>query len=214
MKTTTNEGLPYAVDTDPSALPAEAQAFLLAQDARFPAWDVAFAAIAKPPCFSVRNTSPSSAISSGGLVTATWDTVDYSQGLNGNGSGISAGAASWSQPVNDGPSWWIFGATVNVALVTGTVNTNNILQVSITVTDADPNSTSGATLNYYNTGKSDITDATGSPLARAINVVTLAHFRNAGSSGGASVQMIFRDTGCTKEIFTGSRFWGFRVGNG
>lgn len=215
MRTTTNEGLPYPLGTDPALLPLEAQAFLLAQDAKFPAWDTGFQPISKAPGFSARCTVDGSAISSAGISSVTWDTIDYCQGLNGYGCGLSAGAVTWTQPTNDGPSFWIFGCSLYVATVSGTVNANNLIQVSLTISDIDPNSATNQTITNNLQGKSEcIADTSGG--SQAIQVATLAWFRNA-NAGQCTVQFTHRDAGnpgpVTKKYQAGSHFWGFRVGS-
>ena len=209
MKTTPNQGVPYALGTDSAGLPPEAQALLLDQDGGFDTLVNAFGLIGRSPGFSARCTVDGSLINSNGLQTVQFDTIDFDHGLNGNSSGI--GTFQWSQPTGDGPSWWVFGT--NVYWSSTQANSNpNIAYVRINVTDKDPNSTSGATLNFYDTGNVDSIDTN---VGQCLTAVTLAHFRGS-SNGVASVYFFYRDTTASqqKHYRAGSRFWGFRVGNG
>lgn len=209
MKSTTNEGVPYALDTDSAGLPPEMQQLLLGQDGRFDAWNSAFGLIGNAPGFSARCTVDGSLISNNGLQTVQFDTIDYDRGLNGGSSGI--GTVQWNQPTGDGPSWWVFGTQVYWS-ATQAPATSNLIYCRINVTDVDPNSTSGATLNYYDTGNADAIDIA---ACNGLTIVTLAHFRN-DHAGAAQVYFFYRDTAASqqKHYRVGSRFWGFRVGNG
>lgn len=209
MKSTANEGVPYALGTDSAGLPPEAQQLLLNQDGRFDAWTAAFGLMGSAPGFSARTTVDGALINNNGIETVQFDTIDYDKGLNGGTSGI--GTFQWNQQPGDGPSWWVFGTQLWWT-PSQAPSSQNIIYCRINVTDVDPNSTSGATLNFYDTGNADAYDAV---AGDGITVVTLAHFRN-DHAGVASVYFFYRDTAASqqKRYRVGSRFWGFRVGNG
>lgn len=209
MKATPNEGVPYALGTDSAGLPPEMQQLLLSQDPKFDAWTAAFALAGSAPGFSRRCTVDGSLINNNGIETVQFDTSDYDKGLNGGNSGAST--FQWNQQPGDGPSWWVFGAQLYWSSAQANSNPN-IAYCRIHVTDVDPNSTSGQTINFYDTGNVDSIDTN---VGQCLNVVTLAHFRN-DHSGAATVYFFYRDTTASqqKRYRAGSRFWGFRVGNG
>lgn len=209
MQSSKVEGFVNANATDAALFPGQARAFLDAQDAKFPGWDLSFLERTSGPAFMTRMTAPSAAWGADNTIFLNGETtnIDYQRGVSGVSNGLV-----WSQPANDGPSWWVFGAFLNTAVVTGTP-TQSLIVARIYLQDTDPNSPSGNQIAYNQTGSSSVIETnTGGEW---VCLVTLAHILNTGAGSAiAEVEWVHHDVPCTKRINAGSFFYGFRVSDG
>lgn len=192
--TTTTEGYPYPSTSDFADV-QDAFRLATAIDADLRGEQAPFRAFMGRPSFIGRQTSNGSGFISGGanLVTGAidWD----------NTGGLAVGSSVWNQPVGQAPSWWLFGCTILVAVISGTpvVGDMNMGQISVTTTDQV--SRVSTTSSYYQ--RNDETNTAG----EWINMFAAAPMYR------GFAQCILDLNGSTqKAIGTGSRFWGMYLG--
>jgi hypothetical protein len=189
---TTNEGYPYPLPTDFADV-QDAYRLANAIDANLRSEQAGFRALENRLVFLGRQTVAGSGFTAGQQTMALGVTdVDNTGGLLTNG---------WKQPTVQQPSWWLFGATIQVAIISGTpvVGDMNMAQLSIATTDQ----VSGVTTTTNAYQRSDETNTGGEFL----NVFTMAAVYR------AVVTPILNLNGSTqKACGIGSTFWGVYMG--
>jgi hypothetical protein len=191
---TVTEGYPYPL---PSDFADVQDAFRLATaiDTDLRAEQAPFRAFMARPSFIGRQTSNGSGFISGSqslvMGAVEWD----------NTGGLTAGASSWSQPLSQQPSWWLFGCTVLVAIISGTpvVGDMNMGRIQVATTDQ----VSGVSTNTFAYQRNDDTNTGG----EWINLSMAAPLYR----GSASCSLILNGS-TQKSVQAGSRFWGMYLG--
>lgn len=191
--TTTTEGYPYPAQTDFADVQ---DAFRLAtaidQDLR--AEQAPFRAFLGRPSFIGRCTANQSGFISGTQLMPVgaieWD----------NTGGLTVGSAYWLQPNSQGPSWWLFGATILVTLTGSSVSgETNMGFIEVATTDQVTQQISYS--DFYQRNDDSTTNG------EWINVHCMAQLYQ----GQADAGLILGGT-TTKAIQSGSRFWGMYLG--
>lgn len=188
------EGFPYPLTADFADVQ---DAFRLASavDADLRDKQEPFRSFIGRPSFIARQTATGSGFIVG-LQTLTFGAIDWD-----NTGGLTIGQSSWSQPNNQQPSWWMFGATILVAVVSGTpvVGDLNMGQISVNTTDQVTDLVSTSTFSQRN----DETNTGG----EWINLFAMAPIYQ------GSVSATLTLNGSTqKSIQAGSRLWGMYLG--
>lgn len=192
--TTAVEGYPYPAVSDFADVQ---DAFRLATsiDADLRGEQAPFRAFLARPSFVFRQTSNGSGFLSGtDFVKA--QTVDWD-----NTGGVTIGQATWSQPTNQAPSWWLFGATVLSTAISGTPVVGDLVMGGIQVTTTDQVSNVATTTNAFQ--RSDETNTNGEWL----NVFTMAAIYR-----GSALASLVLNGSTQKGIAGGSTFWGLYLG--
>jgi hypothetical protein len=147
------------------------------------------------PSFIGRSTSTGSGFLSG-TATMSVGAIDWD-----NTGGLTVGSGVWNQPLSQDPSWWMFGATVLVNIVSGTPVVGDMCMGRINVTTVDPVTSVSTTTSRYQ--RNDDTNTNG----EWINFFTMAPVYQ----GSAACALILNGS-TQKAIQLGSRFWGFYLG--
>jgi hypothetical protein len=191
--TTPIEGYPYPLESDF----ADAQdVFRLATavDADLRGEQAPFRAFMGRPSFIGRSTANGPA-GTGGINILTMGAIDWD-----NTGGLVAGANVWNQPLNQPPSWWLFGCTLLIAnSVAGAVGDLVMAQIAISTTDQ----VTGVVTETDYFQRNDESNTGGEWL----NVFAMAPIYQ------GNVQCVFNWNGSTaKATQSGSRLWGMCMG--
>lgn len=191
---TTTEGYPYPLTSDFADV-QDAFRLATAIDTGLRAEQAPVRAFMGRPSFIGRST-----VTGGGFVagtqTLTMGAVDWD-----NTGGLAAGNTSWSQPLSQDPSWWMFGATILVNIVSGTPVVGDMCMARLNMTTTDPVTTVATTSRAYQ--RNDETNTNGEWL----NIVTMAPIYQ----GSVSCTLILNGS-TQKSIQSGSRLWGLYLG--
>ena len=188
---TTNEGIPYPGEGDFADV-QDAYRLATAIDSDLRADQAPYRAFLARPSFIAMQNATQSGISVGSqilnLQTVEWD----------NTGGL--GATSWTQPVSQPPSWWMFGTTLRVN-PTGTPVAGDLNMGNINVVTADPVTGIQSISNFYQRNDESVTGG------EWINMFTMVPIYR------AFVRVFCTFNGSTaKGLLAGSRFWGFYLG--
>lgn len=192
--TTAVEGYPFPLTSDFADVQ---DSFRLAMsiDADLRSEQAPFRAFEGRPSFIARQTANGSGFTSG------------SQGFNpgavdwDNTGGITLGNSSWQQPLAQQPSWWMFGCTILVAVISGTPVVGDMNMGDIRINTADQVSNVISRSDFYQ--RNDESNTSG----EWINFFAMAPI----FQGSASLQL-FLNGSTSKAISAGSRFWGLYLG--
>jgi hypothetical protein len=191
---TTNEGYPYPIPSDFADV-QDVFRLAMAIDADLRAEQAPFRSFLGRPSFIGRQSSNGAGFISGsqGMVMGA---VDWD-----NTGGISAGSTSWKQPLGQQPSWWLFGVTILVAIISGTpaVGDMNMGQIQVATTDQ----VSGVSASTFAYQRNDETNTNG----EWINFCTAAAIYR----GTVSAALILNGS-TQKAVQSGSRLWGMYLG--
>ena len=185
---TTNEGYPYPLTADFSDVQ---DAFRLAAsiDADLRAEQAPFRAFMGRPSFVGRQAANGG--STLAMTAVEWD----------NTGGITGGGSFWHQPIVEAPSWWLFGATILVAVTSGTPVVGDLNLGEIDVTTTDQVSGLSTTTSFYQ--RNDDTNTGG----EWINLFAMAPVYQ------GIVSCVFTYSGtAVRVIGAGSRLWGMYLG--
>lgn len=192
--TTINEGYPYPLEADFADV-QDAFRLATAVDADLRAEQAPFRSFLGRPSFIGRATATGSGflVGSQALVVGAveWD----------NTGGLTAGSSVWNQPFAQQPSWWLFGATILVNIVSGTpvVGEMNLGVFNITTTDP----VTGVVTQTHAYQRNDESNTNG----EWINIFTMAPIYQ------GSLQSVLILNGTTsKAVQLGSRIWGMCLG--
>jgi hypothetical protein len=147
------------------------------------------------PSFIARQTATGSGFIAGSQ-GMTFGAIDWD-----NTGGLVVGGSTWTQPNSQQPSWWLFGATVLVSIVSGTPVVGDMCMGKITVTTIDQVTNVSTTTNAYQ--RNDDTNTNG----EWINFFTMAPIYH----GVASCTLVLNGS-TQKAVLAGSRFWGMHLG--
>lgn len=192
--TTPVEGYPYPFTSDFADVQ---DAFRLAAsiDTDLRAEQAPFRAFEGRPSFIARQTATGSGFISGNASLVP-GTIDWD-----NTGGLTIGNATWNQPFNQQPSWWMFGATVLVAVVSGTPVVGDLTMGNISINSTDQVTNVVTDTDYYQ--RNDETNTNG----EWINFFAMAPIFQ------GSARCALNLNGSTqKAIANGSRFWGLYLG--
>lgn len=191
---TTNEGYPYPLAGDFLDV-QDAYRLATAIDLDVRAGQAPFRAFESRPSFITRQTANGSGFTSG-VQSVQIQAVDWD-----NTGGAVVGTSSWQQPTGQAPSWWLFGATVLTAAISGTpvVGDMDMERLAVATTDQ----VSGVVTTTYAYQRNDETNTGG----EWINLFTMAAVYR------ASVRAALILNGSTqKAVGAGSTFWGLYLG--
>lgn len=192
--TTTVEGYPFPGTSDFGDV-QDAYRLVTAIDADLRSEQAPFRAFMARPSFIARTTSSGSGFLSGSS-TMTTQAIDWD-----NTGGLTIGTSSWVQPFVQQPSWWLFGATLLTAIVSGTPVVGDMNMANIQVSTADPATGIISQSNFYQ--RNDETNTAG----EWINMFALAPLYQ-----GTASLLLWLNGSTQKSISTGSRFWGMQLG--
>lgn len=190
---TTNQGYPYPVLSDFADVQ---DAFRLAQavDSDLRAAQGPMRSFMARPSFIARQTANSATQSTGGISMSV-GAIDWD-----NTGGVSIGGSGWVQPLSQGPSWWLFGATLLVNTPTTPV-LGDLTMAEIKTGYADP--ITGVLTETVHFQRNDDSNTAG----EWINTYTMAQV----NKGYAN--LVLKLNGSTAKGFgTGSRFFGLYLG--
>jgi hypothetical protein len=188
------EGYPYPLTPDFADVQ---DAFRLATsiDADIRAEQAPFRAFMGRPSFIGRQTVTGSGFLAGSqnlsVGAIEWD----------NTGGLAVGSSVWSQPLAQQPSWWLFGTTILVNIVSGVPVVGDMNMGQIAVNTTDPVTTVVSSSNFYQ--RNDDTNTNG----EWINFFAMAPIYQ----GSASCTLILNGS-TQKAVQLGSRFWGMYLG--
>lgn len=192
--TTPIEGYPYPLTPDFADV-QDAFRLATAIDADLRGEQAPFRAFLGRPSFIGRQTANGSGFLSGsqGLSVGAidWD----------NTGGLTVGQSSWNQPFAQQPSWWMFGTTLLVAVISGTPVVGDMNMGRIAVNTTDQVTTVVSTSNFYQ--RNDETNTAG----EWINFFAMAPIYQ----GSAACSLILNGS-TQKAVASGSRFWGMYLG--
>jgi len=202
---TPNRGYPYPLRTDLNAGPADLAALALANDAEYPTWDAGFVGVTKSHSFLARTTTALSAIASNTNQQLAFQTIDFS-----NAGAYDNTLMQFSQPAGEGPSWWVLGVYLNVNIPTGTPTALTYMGAAISWVDFDP----VASQDLSGTIQGETVETTTGGFS-SINLSGIVMFRGTTGATFATVSWGHNDAGAlvTKQVTTGSYFYGFRLGS-
>lgn len=190
---TTNEGLPYPLETDFADV-QDAFRLATAIDSDLRAQQKPFRDFGMRPSFIGRCTANQSGFLSGTqqlpVGAIEWD----------NTGGLALGTPYWTQPNSQGPSWWMFGATVLV-VPTGSQVSGEMNMGFIQIATTDQVTEQISYTNFYQRNDDSTTNG------EWLNVFCMAPLYQ----GQANAGLILQGT-TTKAIQAGSRFWGMYLG--
>lgn len=146
------------------------------------------------PSFIARQTATSSLFQSGSQSFNT-GAIDWD-----NTGGVALGLSAWQQPLNQAPSWWMFGCTLLVNN-SGAAVVTEMTMGDITIQSADQVTQVVSKSDYYQ--RNDDTNTGG----EWINFFAMG----AIYQGSASLTLWLNGT-TQKSIALGSRFWGMYLG--
>lgn len=192
--TTANEGFPYPLETDFADV-QDAYRLATAVDADLRSEQAPFRTFMGRPSFIGRQTATGSGFTAGGqnlrMGAVEWD----------NTGGLTANASSWQQPLSQPPSWWMFGATVLVSIVSGTPVVGDMCMAQLNVTTSDPVTLLNTTAEFSQ--RNDETNTNG----EWINVFTQAAIYQ-----GSVSCTLYLNGSTQKAVQLGSRLWGMYLG--
>lgn len=192
--TTTTQGYPYPLVTDFADV-QDAYRLATAIDTDLRGEQAPFRAFEGRPSFVARQTVTGAGFLTGSQ-SATFGAVEWD-----NTGGLTVGGTSWQQPLTQQPSWWMFGATLLVSIVSGTPVVGDMNMGNIHVNTTDPVTTVVAGSDFYQ--RNDDTNTGG----EWINMFAMAPIYQ-GSAG-----LILILNGSTqKSVLAGTRFWGIYMG--
>jgi hypothetical protein len=192
--TTTVEGYPYPNLTDFADV-QDAFRLATAIDADLRGEQAPLRTFMARPSFIGRQSGNGSGFLSGSDVVSMnvieWD----------NTGGLTGSGGTWTQPLVQPPSWWLFGCTVLVAVISGTpvVGDMNMGQIVVTSTDQVTNVQSSTTWSQRN----DDTNTNG----EWINLFAMAPIYH-----GSARCFLTLNGSTQKGTGSGSRFWGMYLG--
>jgi hypothetical protein len=191
---TTNEGYPYPLRPDFADV-QDAFRLATAVDAGVRAEQAPFRAFEARPSFVTTQIANGSGLTAGTqtfrMTAINWD----------NTGGAVLNATSWKQPNSQAPSWWMFGATVKTAAISGTPTVGELALGRITVATTDQ--VSGVVTSTFAYQRNDETNTGG----EWINLFTMAAIYR------ASVSCSLILNGATQRAIGAlSTFWGFYMG--
>jgi hypothetical protein len=192
--TTTTEGYPYPLTSDFADV-QDAYRLAIAIDADLRAEQAPFRAFVSRPAFIAQQAANGSGFTSGS------DLLKASTIVFDNTGGLVLNATSWTQPISQGPSWWMFGATLFTTPISGTPVVGDLNEARIRVNTTDQVSNVVTTSNFYQ--RNDETN-TGS---ESINIHTMAQLYR----GTVSLALILNGSS-SKAIAGGSVLWGLYLG--
>jgi len=192
--TTANRGYPYPLTSDFADV-QDSYRLATAIDADLRTEQAPFRAFMARPAFIARQNANGS-----GFQTGTdgfkFNTIDYD-----NTGGTTVNGSSWVQPVGQQPSWWMFGATLLTAIISGTPVVGDMNMGRIQVNSTDQVSGVVTSTNAYQ--RNDETNTNG----EWINFFTMAPIYR------ATVNLALILNGTTqKAIAAGTTFWGMYLG--
>jgi hypothetical protein len=192
--TTPVEGYPYPLTSDFADV-QDAFRLATAIDGDLRAEQAPFRAFVGRPSFIARQSVTGSGFQTGD------DTVDIDVIEWDNTGGLIVGASAWNQPFAQPPSWWLFGATILVDIVSGTPVVGDMNMGQMVIDSTDPVTSVVSTSNFYQ--RNDETNTNG----EWINLFAMAPI----FQGTLTTNLILNGT-TQKAIQTGSRFWGMYLG--
>jgi hypothetical protein len=192
--TTINEGFPYPLTPDFADVQ---DAFRLASaiDADLRAEQAPFRSFIGRPSFIARQT-----VNGSGFISGS-DTLSVGAIEWDNTGGLTVGPNNWVQPNNQQPSWWMFGATILVAVVSGTPVVGDLNMGRINVSTTDQVTGLSSTSSFYQ--RNDETNTGG----EWINLFAMAPIYQ----GSMNAALILNGS-TQKTTQAGSRFWGLYLG--
>lgn len=190
--TTPVEGYPYPSTSDFADVQ---DAFRLASaiDVDLRSEQAPFRSFEGRPSFIGRQTSNGS-----GFLAGT-DTLNMAAVEWDNTGGASAQV--WSQPFTQQPSWWMFGCTLMVAIISGTPVVGDLCMAQISVTTTDQ--VTGAQTSVDRFQRNDESNTNG----EWINLFAIAPIYH-----GTASCLLNLNGSTQKAIASGSRFWGMYLG--
>lgn len=190
---TGTEGFPYPLTSDFADV-QDAYRLATSVDAKLRAEQAPFRNFLARPSFIGRSTATSSGFTVG-TTALIMDTVEWD-----NTGGLTAGSSAWNQPLSQGPSWWLFGATILVTnLATAVVG--DLVMGQIQALTVDQVTGVQTITNYYQRNDEDNT------AGEWINLFAMAPIYQ----GQADVLLNLNGS-TSKAILAGSRFWGMYMG--
>lgn len=118
-----------------------------------------------------------------------------------NTGGLTVGSSLWNQPLAQQPSWWMFGATLLVNIVSGTPVVNDLVMGQIQTNTVDPTTQAATVSNFWQ--RNDESNTNG----EWINMFAMAPLYQ----GYAFCSLNLNGT-TQKAVQLGSRFWGMYMG--
>lgn len=191
---TTTEGFPYPSTSDFADV-QDAFRLATAVDAALRAEQAPFRAFEGRPSFIGRQTATGSGFTTG-TQSLQVGAIDWD-----NTGGLTIGASSWAQPFSQEPSWWMFGATLLVNIVSGTPVVGDMCLGRLNVTTTDPVTTVASTTSSYQ--RNDETNTNG----EWINFFTMAPVYQ-----GSVLCTLILNGSTSKAVQAGSRLWGLYLG--
>lgn len=192
--TTPNQGYPYPLTSDFADV-QDAYRLATAIDADVRAEQAPFRAFLGRPSFIARQT-----VTGGGFVAGsqgmTFGAIEWD-----NTGGLVAGTSLWTQPNNQEPSWWMFGTTLLVNIVSGTPVVSDLVMARINAYSTDQVTNIVTTKSFYQ--RNDETNTVG----EWINLFAMAPIYH----GFADCTLILNGS-TQKAVQLGSRFWGMYLG--
>lgn len=190
--TTANEGYPFPL---PSDFADVQDPFRLASaiDADLRAEQAPFRAFMGRPSFIGRQSANGSGFLTGSSPIAL-NVIDW------DNTGGASGSV-FLQPRDQGPSWWMFGATIIVAIISGTpvVGDLNLGQIQVTTVDQ----VTGLSSSSFFSQRNDETNTAG----EIINLFAMAPMYH----GSVRCNLVLNSS-TQKSVGAGSRFWGMYMG--
>lgn len=191
--TTANRGYPYPLETDFADV-QDAYRLATAVDADVRDEQAPFRAFMGRPSFIGRQVASQSGGISGNS-TLQMTAVDWD-----NTGGVNAGNYSWIQPLNQPPSWWLFGLNILMSN-TGAAAVLDLVLAQLSVSTVDQVTGVQSNLNFWQ--RNDEANVGGEWLV----VTGMAAIYHGAVNGG----IVINGT-TTKAIGAGSRLWGMYLG--
>lgn len=191
--TTAVEGYPYPLEADFADV-QDAFRLATAVDANLRNEQEPFRDFMARPSFIGRQTANGSGATNGQTALVT-------QAIEWDNTGGLATSGFWTQPNSQQPSWWMFGLTILVAQISGTVVVGDLVMGQIQVSTTDPVTTLITTSNFFQ--RNDESNTAG----EWINLFCMAPLYQGGAQGALDLNGT-----SVKAIGNGSRFWGMYLG--
>lgn len=192
---TPNEGLVIPLTTDYADVQDWYQLARQA-DTAIRQYDATFRAAPRPRAFLGRSTSRSSTFTAGSAILTT-DVVEW------DSSGqMVAGGNTWSQPPDEPPSWWMFGANLYFVLTAGSYTLTDHEEAVLQINTADQ--VSGVQTTSYLRSKRIVTGTGEYMTLMGAALIYRGSVTAMGYGYGSSTATVALDSG--------SRMWGFRLG--
>lgn len=192
--TTANRGYPYPSESDFADV-QDAYRLAMAIDADVRQEQAPFRALMGRPSFIGRQTANGTFFQSGNdgirMTAVDWD----------NTGGVNPGDYSWRQPLNQPPSWWMFGLNV-LMNNNGTATVLDAVEAYISVQTTDQVTGVSTSTNFWQ--RNDETNNGGEWLI----VTAMAPIYHGFASGNIQIN----SSTTTKGVGAGSRFWGLYLG--